>query len=73
MINILIIAAGLGLAAWVGYRLLRWARAGGSGTHILGSVLTEITQGAAVREAKEDQRRKNADAGPAGRRTTDDG
>ena len=63
MISVLIIAASLGVVGWLLYRLLRWARSGGSGAQALGSVLTEVTQSAVVREAKQDKRRKDADAG----------
>ena len=63
MISALIIAAGLSLVGWLLYRLLRWARSGGSSAQALGSVLTEVTQSAVVREAKQDQRRKDAEAG----------
>jgi hypothetical protein len=44
---------GLGLIAWLCYGLLRWARSGTGGAHMLGAVLTEVTQGAAVHEAKQ--------------------
>ena len=63
LIDALIIAAGLGLAGWLSYRLMRWARSGGSGAQALGSVLTEVTQSAVVREAKQDKKRKGAEAG----------
>ena len=63
MISALIIGAGLALVVWLSYRLLRWARSGGTGAHVLGSVLTEVTQSAVVREAKQDQKRKDADGG----------
>jgi hypothetical protein len=59
----LVIAAGLGLVGWLFYRLLRWARSGGRGAHALGSVLTEVTQSAVVREAKQDKKRADGDAG----------
>jgi hypothetical protein len=63
LISALIIAAGLGLAGWLSYRLMRWARSGGRGAQVLGSVLTEVTQSAGVREAKQDKKRKDAEAG----------
>jgi hypothetical protein len=59
----LIIAAFLALAAWLSYRLLRWARARGRGAHVLGAVLTEVTQSAVVREAKQGKKRDDSDAG----------
>jgi hypothetical protein len=59
----LIIAVGLGLGAWLCYRLMRWARSGARGAHVLGSVLTEVTQSAVVREAKEGKKRSEADGG----------
>jgi hypothetical protein len=63
VISALIIGAGLALVVWLSNRLLRWARSGGRGAHVLGSVLTEVTQSAVVREAKRDQKRKGADGG----------
>jgi hypothetical protein len=63
VISTLIIAIYFGLVAWLFYRLLRWARSGGSGAHALGSVLTEVTQSAVVREAKQDRKRNGDDAG----------
>jgi hypothetical protein len=63
LIGALIIAAGLGLAGWLSNRLMRWARSGSSGAQALGSILTEVTQSAFVHEAKEDKKRKNANAG----------
>jgi hypothetical protein len=63
VIDILIFAAGLGLVGWLFHRLLRWARSGGRGAQALGSVLTEVTQSAVVREAKQDKKRKDADGG----------
>lgn len=50
---VLIVAVGLGLIVWLCYRLLRWARSGTGGAHVLGAVLTEVTQSAAVHEAKQ--------------------
>ena len=60
-IGAFIIAVGLGLVAWLGYRLMRWARSSARGAHVLGAVLTEVTQSAAVHEAKEGKKRKEAD------------
>jgi hypothetical protein len=53
MITVLIVAVGLGLVVWVSYRLLRWARSDTGGAHMLGAVLTEVTQTPAVHEAKQ--------------------
>lgn len=62
---VFIIALGLALAVWAGYRLLRWARSGTGGAHVLGAVLTEVTQSRAVQEAKEgEKRRDNGAADP---------
>ncbi len=49
----LFLAVGLGLIVWFCYRLLRWARSGKGGAHVLGAVLTEVTQVPAVQEAKQ--------------------
>jgi hypothetical protein len=53
VIVVLFGAVSLGLIVWVCYRLLRWARSGRGGAHVLGAVLTEVTQAPAVHEAKQ--------------------
>jgi hypothetical protein len=58
-----LIAVGLVLAVRGGYRLLRWARSGTGGAHVLGAVLTEVTESRAVHEAKEGEKRRNNGAG----------
>ena len=63
IIGVSIVTACLGLLAWLSYRLLRWARAGGSGARAMGEVLTEVTQSAVVREAKQGKRRNDQGAG----------
>jgi GNAT superfamily N-acetyltransferase len=62
-ISALILAAGLGLVVFVFYCLLRWARSGGSRAHVLGAVLTEVTQSAVVLEAKQGKKRNDDGAG----------
>ena len=52
-----------GALAWPAYRLLRWARSSGRGTHAVGAVLSEVTQGPAVREAKQGNRSKDTGGG----------
>ena len=62
---VLIVAVSLGLLVWLCYRLLRWARSGTSGAHVLGAVLTEVTQSPAVHEAKQGKRsRENGGSDP---------
>ena len=51
--NVLIAVAGLGLIAYLLNRLMRWARGRTRGAYVLGAVLTEVTQGAVVHEAKQ--------------------
>jgi hypothetical protein len=51
--NLLIAVAGLTLVAYLLYRLMRWARGRTAGAYMLGAVLTEVTQGTVVREAKQ--------------------
>jgi hypothetical protein len=63
VIAILIVAVSLGLIVWLSYRLLRWARSGTGGAHMLGAVLTEVTQGPAVQEAKQGRKRSGGDVG----------
>lgn len=53
----------LSAAAYVLGRLLRWARRRPRGAHVLGAVLTEVTQSPAVREAK---RTKKSEEGKSG-------
>jgi hypothetical protein len=60
---VLLFATCLGLIAWLAYRLLRWARSSGRGTQAIGAVLSEVTQGPAVREAKQGNERKDLGAG----------
>jgi hypothetical protein len=59
----LVAVAALGLIAYALYRLMRWARGRTKGAHVLGAVLTEVTQGAAVYEAKQGKKRDEGDAG----------
>ena len=60
---LLIVAVSLGLIVWLCYRLLRWARTGTGGAHMLGSVLTEVTQSSAVQEAKQGQKSREDGGG----------
>jgi len=70
-IHLALLAAGFGFVGWLLVRLLRWARSGGRGTSALGAVLTEVTQSAVVREAKEGKRESEARGGePANDRST---
>ena len=62
---LLIVAVSLGLIVWLCYRLLRWARTGTGGAHMLGAVLTEVTQSPAVHEAKQGKKsRENGGSDP---------
>ena len=61
--NVLIAVAGLGLIAYLFRRLMRWARGRTSGAHVLGAVLTEVTQNAVVLEAKQGKKHKEGEAG----------
>ena len=63
-LGVLIVAASFGLLAWVSYRLLRWARAGRAGARAIGEVLTESTQSAVVREAKQSKKRDEGAGDP---------
>jgi hypothetical protein len=63
VIAILIVAVSLGLIVWLSYRLLRWARSGTGGAHMLGAVLTEVTQSPVVQEAKQGRKRSGGDVG----------
>ena len=51
VMGVVIVSISLGLIVWLSYRLLRWARSGTGGAHMVGAVLTEVTQSAAVHEA----------------------
>lgn len=60
---VLIVAVSLSLLGWLCYRLLRWARSESGGAHVLGAVLTEVTQGPAVHEAKQGAKRRENSSG----------
>jgi len=60
---VLIVAVSLGLIVWLCYRLLRWARSGTGGAHVLGAVLAEVTQSPAVHEAKQGKRSREDGGG----------
>ena len=62
-IHVVLLGAGFGFVEWLLVRLLRWARCGRRGTHALGAVLTEVTQSAVVREAKEGRKRNGQGGG----------
>ena len=59
----LIVPLGLGVLVWLFYRLLRWARSGTGGAHMLGAVLTDVTQSSAVHEAKQSKKLGESDGG----------
>ena len=61
--SVLIAVAGLGLIAYLLSRLMRWARGRTRGAYVLGAVLTEVTQGTVVHEAKQGKKREERDAG----------
>jgi hypothetical protein len=61
--NVVIAVAGLILVAYLLYRLMRWARGRTGGAYMLGAVLTEVTQGAVVREAKQGKKGEEGDSG----------
>lgn len=63
VVGALIAVAGLCLVAWLFTLLVRWARSGSGGAHVLGAVLTEVTQSAVVRDAKQGAKRSERDAG----------
>lgn len=63
VIALLIVAVSLGLVMWLSYRLLRWARSSTGGAHMLGAVLTEVTQSPAVHEAKQGKKFSEGHAG----------
>jgi hypothetical protein len=61
--NVLTALAGLGLIAYLLNRLMRWARGRTRGASVLGAVLTEVTHGALVQEAKQHKKRAERDGG----------
>lgn len=61
--NAVALLSALALVAYLLNRLMRWARSRTRGANILGAVLTEVTQGAAVIEAKQGKKRKEGNAG----------
>jgi len=61
--SFLIAVAVLGVIVYLLSRLMRWARGRTHGAHVLGAVLTEVTQGAVVREAKQGKKREEGNAG----------
>ena len=63
MIDAVVAIAALGLVAYLFHRLMRWARGRTKGAHVLGAVLTEVTQGAVVYEAKQGKKRDEGNAG----------
>jgi putative methionine-R-sulfoxide reductase with GAF domain len=54
---------GLVLVAYLLYRLMRWARGHTRGAYVLGAVLSNVTQGAVVQEAKEGRKRNEGEGG----------
>jgi catechol 2,3-dioxygenase-like lactoylglutathione lyase family enzyme len=58
-----IIAASAAVVAWLFMRLLRWARSRKAGAQVVGAILTEVTQNAAVQEAKRGARLGERGAG----------
>jgi hypothetical protein len=63
VIGAIIVAASLGLVARWCLRLLRWARSSRGGAHVLGAILTEVTQAGVVQEAKRGQKLSEKTAG----------
>jgi hypothetical protein len=61
--NAVVLMIALALVAYLFYRLMRWARGRTRGANMLGAVLTEVTQGAAVYEAKQGKKREEGSAG----------
>jgi hypothetical protein len=62
-INAVVLVSALALVAFLIYRLMRWARGRTRGASILGAVLTEVTQGATVIEAKQGKKREEGNTG----------
>jgi len=63
VIDAVVAITALGLVTYLFYRLMRWARGRTKGAHVLGAVLTEVTQGAVVYEAKQGKKRDEGNAG----------
>jgi ABC-type uncharacterized transport system permease subunit len=63
-INVVVAVTALGLVAFLLYRLMRWARRRTRGSYVLGAVLTEVTQGAPVLEAKQGKKREEGAGDP---------
>jgi hypothetical protein len=63
MSNVVVAVIGLVLVAYLFYRLMRWARGRTRGAYVLGAVLTDVTQGAVIHEAKQGRKRKEGQAG----------
>ena len=63
VINAVVAVSAVGFGAYLLYRLMRWARRRTRGSQVLGAVLTEVTQGAAVLEAKRGKKREEGNAG----------
>lgn len=59
----LVVLLALCLVAYLLYRLMRWARGRTRGAAVLGAVLTEVTQSAAVYEAKQSKKREEGNTG----------
>lgn len=57
------VLGALALVAYLLYRLMRWARSRTGGAHVLGAVLSEVTQSAAVQEAKRGSKREERSTG----------
>ena len=63
MTTTLLVIAMLSLVGYLLYRLMRWARGRTRGAQVLGAVFSEVTQGAAVYEAKQGNKREEGDTG----------
>lgn len=61
--NALIAMAVLGVVAYLVSRLMRWARRRTRSAYVLGAVLTEVTQNAAVHEAKQGKKSEEGEDG----------
>jgi hypothetical protein len=53
----------LAVVAYLLYRLMRWARGHTRGAHVLGAVLTDVTQAAVVHEAKQGKKGEEGNTG----------